>query len=163
MSLDQLTIRPAKVEDVSLILTFIRALAEYEKLLHEVVATEEILKETLFGKKAVAHVIIGEINEIPSGFALYFYNYSTFLGRPGIYLEDLFVSGENRGSGLGKALILHLAAKAYEEGCGRLDWAVLNWNIPSIEFYESLGAIAQDGWTGYRMDRSALKLLNGSI
>lgn len=155
----QLTIRPAIQEDVALILKFIKALAGYEKLLHEVVATEESLKETLFGRQPVAHVVIGEINGAPSGFALYFYNYSTFLGCPGIYLEDLFVNSESRGSGLGKALILYLANKAYEEGYGRLDWAVLNWNKPSIEFYESLGAKAQDEWTGYRLDRVALKQL----
>ncbi len=156
-----LSIRSAKVKDVPLILTFIKALAEYEKLLHEVVATEETLKESLFGNNPVAHVIIGEINGRPSGFALYFYTFSTFLGRSGIYLEDLYVYRENRGSGLGKALILHLADKAYEEGCGRLDWAVLDWNTPSIKFYESLGAKAQEDWTGYRLDRPALKQLTG--
>lgn len=156
-----LSIRSARVEDVPLILAFIKALAEYEKLLHEVVATEEALKETLFGKNPAAHVIIGEINGKPSGFALYFHTYSTFLGRSGIYLEDIFVYGKARGSGLGKALILHLADKAYEEGCGRMDWAVLNWNTPSIDFYESLGAKAQKKWTGYRLDRAALKMLAG--
>ncbi len=154
-----LIIRPAEVEDVPVILRFIRALAEYEKLLHEVVATEESLLETLFGERPVAHVLIGEVNGVALGFALYFYNYSTFLGRPGIYLEDLFVKQDSRGRGLGKALILHLAAMAYEEGCGRLDWAVLDWNTPSIKFYQSLGAKAQDGWTGYRLERDALRRL----
>lgn len=159
MSRRQVTIRPATAQDVALILRFIRDLAEYEKLLHEVVATEDILRDTLFGSQPVAQVLIGEIDGTPAGFALYFYNYSTFLGRPGIYLEDLFVSPESRGSGLGKALLLHLAVKAYDEGCGRLDWAVLDWNTPSIDFYLSLGAQPQEGWTGYRLDREALKQL----
>ena len=151
------TILPATPQDVTLILKFIRDLAEYEKLLHEVVATEDSLRKSLFGPGPVAQVLIGEINGTPAGFALYFYNYSTFLGRSGIYLEDLFVNPESRGSGLGKALLLHLAAKAYDEGCGRLDWAVLDWNRPSIDFYLSLGAQPQNEWTGYRLDRAALK------
>lgn len=159
MSLSALAIRSATPDDLSLILRFIKGLAEYEKLSHEVVATEEDLRKSLFGDRPVAYVIIGEIEGVASGFALYFYNYSTFLGRPGIYLEDLFVNRDSRGRGLGKALILHLAHMAYAQGCGRMEWAVLNWNKPSIEFYESLGAEAQDEWTGYRLDRSALGLL----
>lgn len=156
-----LSIRAATAEDVALILGFIKALAQYEKLAHEVVVTEESLRETLFGPQPVAHVIIGEINGIASGFALYFYNYSTFLGRPGIYLEDLFVTQASRGKGLGKAMILHLASRAYKEGFGRLEWSVLNWNISSIEFYHSLGAKPQSEWTGYRLDRAALEALVG--
>ena len=159
MSLPTLNIRAATVNDLSLILSFIRGLAEYEKLSHEVLATEEDLKKSLFGDRPVAYVIIGEIEGVPSGFALYFYNYSTFLGRPGIYLEDLFVNLDSRGRGLGKALILHLANMAYSQGYGRMEWAVLNWNRPGIDFYESLGAKAQNDWTGYRLDRPALGLL----
>jgi len=155
----RLTIRPATVEDVPQILLFIKALADYEKLLPDVVATEEKLKETLFGSRPEAYVMIGELDGIPSGFALYYYSYSTFLGGANIYLEDLYVNQGSRGQGLGKALILELAAKAYDDGCGRLDWAVLNWNAPSIAFYDSLGAKAQDDWTGYRLDRAALKQL----
>ncbi len=160
MASSSLTIRPAKADDVSLISRFIKDLADYEKLSHEVVATEKSLSETLFGSKPVAQVIIGEIDGTPSGFALYFYTYSTFLGRSGIYLEDLFVREQNRGCGLGRALIVHLAEEAYKQGCGRMDWAVLNWNRPSIDFYQSLGAKAQDEWTGYRLDRMALKELS---
>jgi len=159
MTADAISIRPAEKADARRILEFIRALAEYEKLLHEVVATEEVLTAALFGENPVAHVIIGEINGSPAGFALYFYNFSTFLGRPGIYLEDLYVDPAWRGQGLGKALILHLARKAHDEGCGRMDWAVLDWNRPSIEFYRSLGATAQEEWTGYRLDRAVLAAL----
>lgn len=154
-----LNIRAATLNDLSLILSFIRGLAKYVKLSHEVVATEEDLKKSLFGDRPIAYVIIGEIEGVPSGFALYFYNYSTFLGRPGIYLEDLFVNLDSRGRGLGKALILHLANMAYSQGCGRMEWAVLNWNRPSIDFYESLGAKAQNDWTRYQLDRPALGLL----
>jgi len=159
MSSVEISIRPALRDDVPLILTFIRSLAEYEKLLHEVVATETALEKTLFGEKPIAYVVIGELNGKPSGFALYFYNYSTFLGRPGLYLEDLFVNPESRGSGLGMALILYLAQQAYEAGCGRMDWAVLDWNTPSIDFYDSLGAKPQSEWTGYRLDRAAMEKL----
>lgn len=162
MTSKTLSIRPATEHDVTLILHFIKALAEYEKLLHEVVATEQMLHESLFGPTPGAHVVIGEIGGEPAGFALYFYNYSTFLGRQGFYLEDLFVLPECRGYGLGKALILHLANIAYREGYGRMNWAVLNWNFPAIEFYDSLGAKSQDEWTGYRLDRSALKKLSGN-
>ncbi|WP_417623327.1 GNAT family N-acetyltransferase [Paremcibacter congregatus] len=155
-----LTIRSAMPEDTGLVLSFIKDLADYEKLLHEVTATEDDLRQSLFGNHPVAHVVIGEISGIPQGFALYFYNYSTFRGRPGIYLEDLFVSPDARGSGLGKALILHLAKKAYAEGCGRMEWSVLDWNTPSIDFYDSLGAMPQDEWIGYRLDRAGLKKLS---
>ncbi|MBL4801340.1 MAG: GNAT family N-acetyltransferase [Emcibacter sp.] len=161
--MSSLTIRAGTVNDVPVILSFIIGLAEYENLSHEVVATEASLKESLFCDQPIAHVIIGEVNEVPSGFALYFYNYSSFLSRKGIYLEDLFVNSDRRGCGLGKALLLHLAHKAYEEGCGRMEWAVLNWNKPSIEFYQSLGAKAQDGWTGYRLDHSDLSALQTRI
>lgn len=158
----QLSIRPAQQQDIPLILDFIKALADYEKLRHKVVATEDGLAQALFGERPAAYVIIGEINGVPKGFALFFYSYSTFLGCSNLYLEDLFVAPSNRGSGLGKAMILHLAARAYDEGCGRMDWAVLNWNTPSINFYEALGAKAETEWTGYRLDRAALGKLSGN-
>ncbi|MCF8474785.1 MAG: GNAT family N-acetyltransferase [Emcibacter sp.] len=160
MSSSILSIRSSSIEDVPLILEFIKSLALYEKLSHKVVATEDKLRETLFGKTPAAHVIIGEINGKAEGFALYFYSYSTFLGQKGLYLEDLYVNKQTRGHGLGKALIFHLAQKAYTEGCGRMDWSVLDWNTASIEFYESLGANAQSEWIGYRLDHSALKIIS---
>ncbi len=155
-------IRPATAADTALILQLIRELAEYEKLLHEVVATEEILHQTLFGDQPKAYTIILEENGQAAGFALYFYNFSTFLGRPGIYLEDLYVRPAFRGKGYGKALLQWLAAKALDEGCGRLEWWVLDWNAPSIAFYESLGAEAMDEWTVYRLSGDALTSLAGA-
>lgn len=155
-------IRDATQADTALILEFIRALAEYEKLSHEVVATEAGLRETLFGKDVKTYVVIAEEDEKPAGFALFFYNYSTFLGKRGIYLEDLFVKQEYRGKGIGKALLKHLAAKALKEGCGRLEWWVLDWNAPSIEFYKSLGAVPMDEWTVFRLTEDKLKKLAGS-
>jgi pimeloyl-ACP methyl ester carboxylesterase/GNAT superfamily N-acetyltransferase len=149
-------IRQAKEADVPLILQFIRELAEYEKLLDEVVATEEILRETLFGKKQHAEVIIGEFRGVPVGFALFFHNFSTFLGRPGIYLEDLYVKPELRGKGFGKMLLKHLAKLCKERKCGRLEWWVLDWNKEAIKFYESIGAEAMDEWTVYRLTGDSL-------
>jgi GNAT superfamily N-acetyltransferase len=146
-----LQIRFATEADVPLILQFIKALAEYEKLANRVVATEDGLRETLFGNPRFAEVLIAEADGEPAGFALFFHNYSTFLGRPGIYLEDLFVNPVARGLGYGKALLARLAAIAKSRNCGRLEWAVLNWNKPSIDFYESLGAIALDDWKIYRL------------
>src|SRR5438067_3331056 len=137
-------IRAAADADVPLILQFIRDLAEYERLSHRVVATEERLRASLFGSPRFAEVIVGEEDGVPVGFALFFHNYSTFLGQPGIYLEDLFVDPQMRGRGVGKALLAHLARLAKERGCGRLEWAVLDWNTPSIEFYKSLGAVPLD-------------------
>lgn len=144
------TIRKATENDIPTILHLITQLAIYEKLEHEVVATEETLKQTIFVQN-YAEVIIGEEDGQPVGFALFFHNYSTFLSKPGIYLEDLFVEVEHRGKGYGKKLLAELARIAKERNCGRLEWSVLNWNTPSIEFYKSLGAKPMDEWTVYRM------------
>lgn len=150
------SIRPANPDDVPTILSLIEGLAEYEKLAHEVVATEAKLHDTLFGEKKYAEVIIGVEKGEPVGFALFFHNYSTFLGQPGIYLEDLFVKPEHRGKGYGKALLTHLAQLANERNCGRLEWSVLDWNEPAIGFYKKLGAIPMDGWTVFRLTGEAL-------
>ncbi|MEM1183321.1 MAG: GNAT family N-acetyltransferase [Acidobacteriota bacterium] len=153
------TIRPATVEDVGLILEMIRGLAEYEKLLHEVVADEDSLRRHLFGDTPRAEVVIlcegtGPGGEM--GFALFFHNFSTFLGQPGIYLEDLFVKPEARGKGYGQALLAHLAKLAVQRGCGRLDWGVLDWNEPAIGFYRRLGARMLDDWRFCRLTGEAL-------
>lgn len=152
-------IRPATPADVPLILQFIKDLADYEKLSSEVVATTDGLHEALFGARPVAETVIGWRGAEPVGLALFFHNFSTFLGRPGIYLEDLFVKPEFRGHGYGKALLRHLAQLARERNCGRLEWAVLNWNEPAIKFYEGLGARPQDEWTVYRLTGAALHAL----
>ena len=149
-------IRPATIADVPLVLAFIRDLATYEKLLADVVATEESLRLTLFGRQPAAHVVIAEVAGQPAGFALYFFNYSTFLARPGLYLEDLFVKPEFRGHGIGKALLLHLARIANERGCGRMEWAVLDWNEPAKGFYRRLGAVQLDDWRVMRLTGAAL-------
>jgi GNAT superfamily N-acetyltransferase len=149
-------IREATVADVPLILTFIRALADYEKLLHEVVATEEILRETLFGNRKVAEVVIGYLDGQAVSFALFFHNFSTFLGKPGLYLEDLFVKPEARGKGIGKVMLAYLAKLAKDRDCGRLEWWVLDWNEPAIGFYRSIGAIPMDEWTVQRVTGDAL-------
>jgi GNAT superfamily N-acetyltransferase len=150
------TIRFAAAEDVPLILRFIKGLAEYERLTHEVTATEEMLRETLFGTHRVAEVLIGSYQGEPVGFALFFHNFSTFLGRPGIYLEDLFVIPARRGRGFGRALLTYLAKLAKERNCGRVEWAVLDWNEPSIQFYRKLGAVPMDDWTVFRLTGEAL-------
>lgn len=147
----ELWIRFADEKDVALILHFIKELADYEKLLHEVVATEEILRETLFEKK-VAEVIIVEYNKEPIGFALFFHNFSTFLGRPGLYLEDLYIRPDMRGRGYGKTLLAFLAKLAKDRECGRFEWWCIDWNEPSIEFYKSIGAHPMDEWTVFRVD-----------
>lgn len=144
-------IRKAEKKDLALILYFIKELAEYERLSHEVVATEADLEQHLFGAEKVAEVLLGYEGEQPVGFALFFHNFSTFLGKPGIYLEDLFVLEEHRGKGYGKKLLASLAAHALERNCGRLEWAVLDWNEPSIEFYKSLGARMMNEWIVNRM------------
>jgi GNAT superfamily N-acetyltransferase len=154
-----LSIRPATEQDSALILGFIRKLAEYEKLSHEVVATEAALRNYLFGARPMAEVILAYWAGQPVGFALFFYNFSTFLGKPGIYLEDLFVDLEQRGKGIGKALLAHLARIATERDCGRLEWSVLDWNEPSIRFYRKLGAESKDDWTTYRLTGDALQKL----
>lgn len=151
-----LDIRFAGEHDVPLILRFIRELAEYERLAHEVVATEELIRETLFGARRHAEVLIAETDGEPAGFALFFHNYSTFLGRPGIYLEDLYVRPELRGHGYGRTLLTRLAQIAEERACGRMEWAVLNWNESAIRFYESLGALPQEQWTVYRLTGESL-------
>ncbi|HEU0301413.1 MAG TPA: GNAT family N-acetyltransferase [Longimicrobium sp.] len=152
-------IRPAVEADVPLILRFIRELAEYERLVHEVVATEERLRATLFGARPAAEVVIAEDGGEPLGFALFFHNYSTFLAQPGIYLEDLYVRPEARGRGIGRALLAHLARLARERGCGRLEWWVLDWNESAIRFYRSLGAQPMDDWTVFRLTGDPLARL----
>ncbi len=154
-----LRIVPAGPDDVPVILSFIRKLAEYEKLSHQVVATEDLLRETIFGARRVAEVVLAYLSDEAVGFALFFHNFSTFLGRPGIYLEDLFVDPPHRGKGVGKALLVHLAKIAVERGCGRLEWAVLDWNTPSIEFYKGLGAVPLDDWTLFRLTGETLTRL----
>lgn len=149
-------LRVATRDDIALIAHFIRALADYEKLLDEVRLDEGVLAEKLFGPRPYAEVLIGEINGQPEGFALFFHNFSTFEGRPGIYLEDLFVTPEARGSGLGTALLAELARLAVERDCARLEWSVLDWNEPSIGFYKALGAKPMDEWTVFRLDGAAL-------
>ena len=157
------SIRPATVDDVPLILQFIKDLAEYEKLSDLVVATEALLRETLFGERTVAEVIIGYEGEQPAAFALFFHNFSTFLGRPGIYLEDLFVKPEFRRKGYGKKMLSHLASLTVQRNCGRLEWSVLDWNTPAIDFYKSLGAIPMDEWTTFRLTGNALEELASGL
>jgi len=150
-------IRSATAADVPLILAFIRDLAIYEKLLPEVVATEDTLRRTLFGEQPGAQVVIAEVDGQPAGFALYFFNYSTFLAKPGLYLEDLFVKPGFRGHGTGKTLLLHLAKIANARGCGRMEWSVLDWNEPAKGFYKKLGAVPLDDWRTMRLTGAALR------
>lgn len=152
-------IRPATEDDVPIILSLIRELAEYERLSHEVVATEGLLRESLFGEWRGAEVLIACCKGAPAGFALFFHSFSTFLGRPGIYLEDLYVKPKFRSRGIGRALLTHLARLAKERGCGRLEWAVLDWNEPAIKLYKSIGAVPMDEWTVYRVTGEALETL----
>lgn len=152
-------IRAAAESDVPLIFSFIKKLAAYERLSHEVVATEARLRETLFGSLRTAEVAIGYCEGKPVGFVLFFHNYSTFLGRPGLYIEDLFVDEAYRRRGFGRALLLYVAQLANERRCGRLEWAVLDWNEPAINFYKKLGAVAMNEWTIYRVTGEALKKL----
>lgn len=157
----ELTFRYAQESDTALILEFIKELADYEKMLDDVVATEELLKEWLFEQKK-AEVIFAQVDGKEVGFALFFHNFSTFLGRGGIYLEDLFVKSEYRGKGIGKAIFKKLGAIARERGCGRLEWSCLDWNQPSIDFYRSMGAEAMDEWTVYRIAGEGLNRLADS-
>jgi GNAT superfamily N-acetyltransferase len=159
---DSITIRPATRDDVSLILEFIRDLARYERLEHEVAASEAQLGEALFGERPYAEVVLACSGGEPMGFALFFHNFSTFKGRPGIYLEDLFVRPEARGRGIGRQLLAYLARTAVERGCARLEWSVLDWNEPSIGFYRSLGAVPLDEWTIFRLTGESLALLAGN-
>lgn len=152
-------VRPATRVDLPLVASLIRALADYEKLAHEVRFDEAVLADKLFGPRPYAEVVIGEVGGTPQGFALFFHNFSTFEGKPGIYLEDLFVRPEARGSGLGKALLAHLAALAVQRDCARLEWSVLDWNEPAIGFYKSLGARFMDEWAVMRVDGPALAQL----
>jgi len=153
------SIRTATASDLPLICELIRALAEYERLANEVRFDEATLGEKLFGARPYAEVLIGEVDGVAQGFALFFHNFSTFEGKPGIYLEDLFVRPEARGAGLGKALLARLAALAVERDCARLEWSVLDWNEPSIGFYKALGARLLNEWTGMRVDGAALAQL----
>jgi len=155
---EEFKIRIAEKKDIATILKFIKELAVYEKLLHEVKADEKMLHYNLFENK-YAEVIIAELGLIPVGFALYFHNFSTFLGKPGIYLEDLYVKEEYRGRGFGKKLLAHLADLTIERDCGRLEWSVLNWNKPAIDFYLSLGAAPMDEWITFRLTGAKLEAL----
>jgi len=152
----KLNIRIAKVEDIATILYFIKELAIYEKAEHEVLASESSIKATMFAENSGVHGLICEYDGVPIGFSVYFYNYSTWLAKPGLYLEDLYVSPEYRGKGAGIALLKRLARIALDKGCGRFEWSCLDWNKPSRDFYEALGAQSQDEWIGYRMSGDTL-------
>ena len=158
-SLPKFYIRFAQPDDVGQILAFIKELAKYEKLAHEVVATEESLAKALFGDRKVAEVILGYYNDEPVGFMLFFHNYSTFLAKPGVYLEDLYIKPEMRGKGIGKTMLSYLAKVAKERDCGRLEWWVLNWNKPAIDFYKSIKAQPMDEWTVFRLTGNDLNEL----
>lgn len=156
---ESLALRSARPGDELLLLDLIRELAEYERLAHEVEATTADISESLFGGGAVAEAVIAEWQGEPVGFALFFRNFSTFVGRPGLYLEDLYVRESHRGKGIGKALLLHLAGIARERNYGRMEWSVLDWNTTAIEFYRSLGAEPMSDWTVFRLDEQGLKKL----
>jgi GNAT superfamily N-acetyltransferase len=158
-SLPGFEIRPATIDDVPLIFSFIKKLAQYEGLAHEVVATEESLRETLFNSRKTAEVAIGDLQNKPIGLVLFFHNYSTFLGRPGLYIEDLFVDETYRRRGFGSALLSYVARLAIERNCGRLEWSVLDWNKPAIEFYTKFGAVPMSGWTVFRVTGQSLENL----
>jgi GNAT superfamily N-acetyltransferase len=154
--MNDVRIYPAQISDVPVILEFIRNLAEYEKLSHACLSTEDLLKEHLFGPRPAAEVLIAAMDNKPVGFALFFQTFSTFVGRPGIWLEDLFVLPENRGNGIGGRLLKEVARIAVNRNCGRLEWSVLDWNSPAIEFYRSVGAVPMDDWTIFRMTADKL-------
>ena len=159
---DNFQIRPARVQDVPIILDLIRDLATYERAPDEVTATEEQLVDVLFSERPAAEVLLAFERESPVGFAVYFYNFSTWLGRPGLYLEDLFVKPEKRGKGYGRALLVELAKIARDRGCGRMEWAVLDWNEPAIKFYRALGAQPMHEWTVFRLTRDEIASLANS-
>jgi GNAT superfamily N-acetyltransferase len=159
MKTENFAIRPATAADVPIILGLIRALATYERAPNEVTATEDGLNKVLFGEKPAAEVLLAFENETAVGFAVFFHNFSTWLGRPGLYLEDLFVRPEDRGKGYGRALLIHLAKIARDRGCGRMEWAVLDWNDPAIQFYHKLGAKPMDEWTVFRLTRDGIAKL----
>jgi len=157
--LENFQIRPARLQDVPVILQLIRDLATYERAPEEVTATEEQLVDVLFGERPAAEVLLALEGESAAGFAVFFHNFSTWLGRPGLYLEDLFVKPEKRGKGYGRALLVELAKIARNRGCGRMEWAVLNWNEPAIKFYRALGAKPLDEWTVFRLTREGIERL----
>lgn len=154
---NELSIRKAVVEDVPLILSFIKQIAEYEKLLPDVTATEELLTQSLFSENSNSEVLLAFIGQEPVAYAVYFYNFSTFVGKRGLYLEDIFVKPEYRGKGYGKKILRVLAKTAIENNCGRMEWAVLDWNKPAIDFYKGIGAESMDGWTIFRLSEIALQ------
>ena len=154
--MSEIIIRPAVAADTALILKFVKDLAVYEKAEHEVAASEEDIMGSLFGIDSTAEALICTVDGKPAGYAVYFYNYSTWLGRKGLYLEDLYVTPESRGKGAGKALLQYLAKTAVSEKCGRFEWSVLDWNTPAIEFYESIGALPQTEWVAYRLTGESL-------
>lgn len=154
-----IVIRKGTAKDVSIILELIKALADYEKAPHEVIADEKLLTQNLFGDKPYAESLIADYDGEPAGFALFFHNFSTWVGKPGIYLEDLFVKPHLRGKGIGKKLLIQIAKIAVERDCGRFEWAVLDWNEPSIQFYKNLGAKPMDEWTIFRMTEQQIKVL----
>ena len=158
----EFTIRPAVEGDLPVILELIHGLAEYERAPQEVVCDEAILRASLFGAKPDAEVLLATVGDNAAGFAVFFHNYSTWWGRPGLFLEDLFVRPEMRGRGIGKALLRSLARVAKDRECARMEWQVLDWNQPAIDFYKSLGAVAKDEWTTFRLDRDAIEKLSGS-
>jgi GNAT superfamily N-acetyltransferase len=159
MKTENFAIRPATAADVPIILELIRALATYERAPNDVTATEDGLSKVLFGEKPAAEVLLAFENETAVGFAVFFHNFSTWLGRPGLYLEDLFVRPEDRGKGYGRALLIHLAKIARDRGCGRMEWAVLDWNESAIQFYRKLGAKSMDEWTVFRLKRDGIAKL----
>ncbi len=156
---NELVIRKAEENDIPLILTFIKELAEYEKLAHAVTITEENIKTALFSKQKTAEALLVFYHHKPAGFALFFHNFSTFVGKPGLYLEDLYIKPHLRGKGIGRELFNHLVKLAVERNCGRFEWSVLDWNLPAINFYKKLGAAAMDEWTVFRLDEEALNRL----
>jgi GNAT superfamily N-acetyltransferase len=157
-----LDIRPATASQVRLVMNFIKEMAEYERLTHEVVADEDILRENLFGKNRSAEAVIGYYKKKPVGYAMFFYNFSSFTGRPGLYIEDIYVKTEHRGKGFGRALLLYLARLARDKECARMEWAVLTWNEPAINFYKKMGAVSMDEWRVFRLSGESLKKLAGN-
>jgi len=152
-----IVIRPAIKDDADLILSFIKELADYEKLTDAVTANKELLQKTLFGEEAVAKSLLAFYDDKPAGFAIYFYNYSTFIGKPGLYLEDVFVKKNLRGKGVGKEILIYLANIALEKDCGRFEWSVLDWNEPAIKFYKNLGAKPMEEWTVFRLEKKGIE------